>query len=197
MLNIDKLAGHIRQSVLDELPRIHSITNDLRLCHFIAQCAYESNGFNGIFEDLNHSVHALETLFQKHFSHNQAIMYQHAPDAIANIAYADRMGNGNVASGDGYKFRGRGYIQLTGRENYEKFSEFVGDDCVNYPDLVATKYPLRSAEFFFNERNIWPICDRGFTSPVIATVSLKVNAAATGLPGRRKRFEEYWRLING
>ena len=101
------------------------------------------------------------------------------------------MGNGDEASGDGYKYSGKGFIQLTGKDNYKQFSTFIGEDCVANPDLVATKYPLSSAAFFFNKNHIWDICDKGSSRDVIVQVTKKVNGGDIGLQDRIIHFDEF------
>jgi putative chitinase len=115
--------------------------------------------------------------------------------AIGNFVYANQNGNGNEASGDGYNFRGRGYIQLTGRSNYAKFDAFVEDDVMANPDLVATKYPLMSAAFFFKNANLWSVCDKGDSDSVVKSVTLKVNGGYNGLADRIKIFRLIYNLL--
>jgi putative chitinase len=105
------------------------------------------------------------------------------------------MGNGDEASGDGFKFRGRGFIQLTGKYNYKEFSDFIGEDCVANPDLVATKYPLTSAAFFFNKNGLWSICDKGSTDDVVTMVTKRVNGGTHGLADRLAKFKVYNDLL--
>ena len=105
------------------------------------------------------------------------------------------MGNGDESTKEGYKFRGRGYIQLTGKNNYSNFSKFIGEDCVSNPDLVATKYPLASAAYFFDSNGLWGICDKGFDDKVVAAVSKRVNGGTIGLPDRIKHFKEFYNLL--
>jgi putative chitinase len=105
------------------------------------------------------------------------------------------MGNGDEASGEGYKFRGRGYIQLTGKNNYKQFSDFIKEDCVANPDLVATKYPLTSAAFFFDRNDLWRICDRGDSPEVVKAVTVRVNGGTHGLADRQQKFDTYKALI--
>ena len=105
------------------------------------------------------------------------------------------MGNGDETSGEGYKFRGRGFIQLTGKSNYTSFAKFIGEDTVSNPDLVASKYPLASAAFFFNSNNIWVICDKGETADVVTAVTKAVNGGTIGLPDRIKHFNDYYNLL--
>ena len=105
------------------------------------------------------------------------------------------MGNGDEASGEGYKFRGRGFIQLTGKNNYASFAKFIGEDTVANPDLVAVKYPLASAGFFFYSNNIWAFCDRGETEAVVTSVTKSVNGGTIGLPDRLRLFNDYYNLL--
>jgi putative chitinase len=105
------------------------------------------------------------------------------------------MAHGDEASKDGYKFRGRGYIQLTGRDNYTKFSKFIGEDCVSGSDLVATKYPLASAAFFFDSNKLWSICDKGADEATVTAVTKRVNGGTIGLQDRLKHFKEYYSLL--
>jgi putative chitinase len=105
------------------------------------------------------------------------------------------MGNGDEASKDGFKFRGRGYIQLTGKDNYKNFAKFIGEDTIENPDLVATKYPLASAAFFFDSNKLWSICDKGSDDITVTAVTKRVNGGTIGLPDRIKHFKEYYNLL--
>jgi putative chitinase len=135
-------------------------------------------------------------IFKKYFPNATiATAYQRQPEKIANRVYANRMGNGPEGSGDGYKFRGRGYIQLTGKENYTKFDTTVPENILADPDLVATKYPLSSAGFFFNSNKLWAICDQGATPLVVTAVTKRVNGGTIGLSDRVKHFIEYYNLL--
>ena len=96
---------------------------------------------------------------------------------------------------EGFKFRGRGYIQLTGKENYTKFGKFIGEDIASNPDLVATKYPLASAAFFFNSNKLWTICDKGADTATVTAVTKRVNGGTIGLADRIKHFKEYYDLL--
>lgn len=196
---LDNLKGHIPQAVIDQIPDTASkfgITNTLRLAHFLAQCGHESGGFRAVSENLNYSAKGLLGIFRKYFTNvNLAMQYERKPEKIANRVYASRMGNGNEASGDGYKFRGRGYIQLTGKDNYTLFDATVPESIIAQPDLVATKYPLASAAFFFKRNNLWAICDRGATPEVVTAVTKRVNGGIIGLSDRQKHFKEYYNLL--
>jgi putative chitinase len=105
------------------------------------------------------------------------------------------MGNGDESTGEGYKFRGRGYIQLTGKANYAKFAQFIGEDTVANPDLIATKYPLASAAFFFDSNKLWSICDKGADEATVTAVTKRVNGGTNGLSDRIKHFNEYYNLL--
>lgn len=195
-LNLSGLTGHLPAAVIAQIPETAStfgITTNLRLAHFLAQCALESNRFKATVENLNYSAQRLLKVFPKYFKGVDPAPYANNPTKIANRVYANRMGNGNEASGDGYRFRGRGYIQLTGRNNYTSFSKFIGEDCVANPDLLATTYPLASAGFFFNSNKIWPICDQGATDAAVRAVSTKVNGQNPhAVPERTVFFKEFF-----
>ena len=199
-LKIDKLRGHIPDSVISQIPDTaakFNITNNLRLAHFLAQCGHESGGFKATQENLNYSASGLKGIFSKYFKEaGLAESYQRNPQKIASRVYGGRMGNGPEATGDGYKFRGRGFIQLTGKNNYTQFSKFIGEDCVANPDLVATKYPLASAAFFFDSNKLWAICDKGADNATITAVTKRVNGGTIGLSDRIKHFNEYYKLLS-
>ena len=105
------------------------------------------------------------------------------------------MGNGAEATGEGYKFRGRGYIQLTGKDNYKAFDAVVPENLLETPDLVATKYPLLSAAWFFHKNGLHKIADGGATDAVVTSVTKRVNGGTIGLPDRIKHFKEYYSLL--
>lgn len=196
---IEKLNGKLPQTVLNELPLVmekFGISNSTRLSHFLSQVAHESGNFKFVNENLNYGAKGLMGTFKKYFpTQALATSYERKPEKIANKVYASRMGNGDEASGEGYKFRGRGYIQLTGKDNYKAFSDFIGEDCVANPDLVATKYPLTSAAFFFHKNKLWDICDKGHSHEIVTAVTKRVNGGTIGLDDRIKHFEEYNNLL--
>jgi putative chitinase len=197
-LNIEKLKGHIPDAVLLQIPETakkFNITNNLRLAHFLAQCGHESGGFKAVSENLNYSADGLKKIFGKYFPGNLNESYARQPEKIASRVYASRMGNGDETTKEGFKFRGRGYIQLTGKSNYTNFTKFIGEDCVSNPDLVATKYPLASAAFFFNSNKLWSICDRGADDATVTAVTKRVNGGTIGLADRIKHFKEYYNLL--
>jgi len=198
-MNVDKLKGHIPDSVIAQIPLVsekYGVNTALRLAHFLAQCGHESGGFKLSQENLNYSAAGLMGIFKKYFpSQALADEYARKPEKIANKVYGGRMGNGDEASGDGYKFRGRGYIQLTGKENYTSFDTTVDDDIVTNPDLVATKYQLASAAWFWNKNKLNEIADGGATDEVVTKITKRVNGGTIGLPDRIKHFKEYHTLL--
>jgi len=194
-LNLAGLRGHIPDSVLLQIPDTASkfnITTNLRLAHFLAQCSHESGNFRVTFENLNYDASGLCRVFPSYFPTLElAKQYAYKPELIASRTYGNRMGNGNEASREGFIFRGRGYIQLTGKSNYKAFDGFVTEDILANPDLVATKYPLMSAAWFFQTNSLWAICDRGATDDVVKSVTIRVNGGTNGLADRTKHFKEY------
>jgi putative chitinase len=199
-MNIEKLKGNIPDTVIAQIPGVvekFEINTPLRLAHFLAQTGHESGGFKAVTENLNYGAAGLQSIFKKYFTAISAKEYERKPEKIANVVYANRMGNGPQASGEGYKFRGRGYIQLTGKDNYAAFDKTVEEDILANPDLVATKYPLLSAAWFFHKNGLHKIADEGATDAVVTKVTKRVNGGTIGLPDRIKHFNEYNNLLNG
>lgn len=197
-MDISRLNGHVPANVLAQLPEVmakYNMNTPLRLAHFLAQASHESGNFRLVTENLNYSADGLKKIFPRYFPGTLNESYARQPQKIANLVYANRMGNGAESSGDGYKFRGRGYIQLTGKTNYSLFTQSIGEDCVANPDLVATKYPLASAAWFFHKNNINAISDRGATEEVVKAVTRAVNGGYIGLVDRLAHFNEYHRLL--
>ena len=180
----------------------YNITSHVRLAHFMSQIAHESGNFKAVVENLNYSVDALLSVFPKYFKDKNGVLdkvlaqkYARNPEMIGSRVYASRMGNGDEASKEGYKFRGRGYLQVTGKDNYKAFSTFIGEDCVANPDLIATKYPMDSAMWFFDKNKLWDICDKGATSEVVTLVTKRVNGGTHGLSERVLKFELFNKLL--
>ena len=196
---LEKLKGHVPDGVIAQIPDTAArfgITTPLRLAHFLAQCGHESGGFTAVRENLNYKAPGLMKIFKKYFPNAKiALQYEKKPEKIANLVYANRMGNGPESSGDGFNYRGRGYIQLTGKSNYQLFDKTVPEDITANPDLVATKYPLASAAFFFNSNKLWAICDRGADVATVTAVTKRVNGGTIGLPDRIRHFNEYYKLL--
>ena len=198
-MNLEKLKGHIPDNVIAQIPSIQTkfeINTPLRLAHFLAQCGHESGGFKLVRENLNYGAKGLRTIFSKYFPTDAlALAYERKPEKIGNRVYANRMMNGDEASGDGYKFCGRGYIQLTGKENYINFGKAIGVDLTATPDLVATQYPLLSAAWFFHKNGLHKLADGGATDAVVTSVTKRVNGGTIGINDRIKHFNEYYNLL--
>ncbi len=198
-MNLDKLKGHIPDEVIAQIPGVQekfAVNTPLRLAHFLAQCGHESGGFKFKSENLNYSAEILRKVFPKYFPDIVvAKQYERKPEAIASRVYGGRMGNGPEATKEGFKFKGRGYIQLTGKDNYKAFDAAVEDDILANPDLVATKYPLLSAAWFWNSRKLNSIADQGATDDVVTKVTKLVNGGTIGLADRIKHFKEYHKLL--
>lgn len=199
-MKIEKLKGHIPDGVLLQIPDTiakFDLGTPLRLAHFLAQCGHESGGFKAVVENLNYGAKGLVGTFKKYFpTEAVALPYERKPEKIANRVYANRMSNGDEASGDGFRFRGRGYIQLTGRANYTLFNKFVDEDVVKTPDLVATKYPLLSAGWFFNSNGLHRLADGGASRANIEAVTRRVNGGLIGIDDRVSHFNEYFKLLS-
>jgi putative chitinase len=198
-LKLDKLRGHIPDAVIAMIPDTAAkfqINTPLRLAHFLAQCGHESGGFRATQENLNYSAKGLAGIFRKYFpTEAAAASYARNPQKIANKVYGNRMGNGPESSGEGYKFRGRGYIQLTGKENYTAFGKAIGEDIPSNPDKVASQYALLSAAWFFSKNGLHRMADEGATDSVVTKITKRVNGGTIGLADRIKHFKEYYHLL--
>ena len=198
-LKLEKLKGHIPDSVIAQIPETaekFQINTPLRLAHFLSQCSHESAGFKVFQENLNYSASGLKNIFSKYFPGNLNESYARQPQKIASRVYGGRMGNGVESTGEGYKFRGRGALQTTGKENYKKLGNFLGVDLIDNPDLVATKYQLSSAAFFFESNKLWSICDKGATSDVVTQLTKRINGGTIVLTDRIKHFNEFYKLLS-
>ena len=198
-MTLDKLKGHIPYNVIAQIPGVMSkfeINTPLRLAHFLAQCGHESGGFRLTKENLNYSAKGLMGIFKKYFpTEVLAKQYERKPEKIANKVYGGRMGNGPEASGEGAKFCGRGYIQLTGKDNYTAFGKSINEDIAANPTWVAEKYALLSAAWFFNKNKLHTMADGGATDAVVTSITKRVNGGTIGLPDRIKHFKEYYALL--
>ena len=198
-MDLNKLKGHVPDSVIAQLPDTmvkFELNTPLRLAHFLAQAGHESGGFKAVTENLNYGAKGLRGVFGKYFPTDaKALEYERKPEKIANLVYGNRMGNGAESTGEGFKFRGRGYIQLTGKDNYVAFDKVVEEDLIANPDLVSTKYPLLSAAWFFHKNGLHKIADEGATEAVVTKVTKRVNVGTIGLADRLKHFNEYYNLL--
>jgi putative chitinase len=197
-IDLTKLKGHIPESVILQIPEVmekFSINTPLRLAHFLAQCSHESGGFKAVQENLNYSVEGLKKIFSKYFPGNLAESYAKNPEKIASKVYGGRMGNGGEETKEGYKYRGRGYIQLTGKSNYAAFSKSINEDVVSNPDLVAGKYALASAGWFFSKNGLNAMADKGADDATVTAVTKRVNGGTIGLEHRIKEFKRFYKIL--
>jgi putative chitinase len=164
----------------------------VRAAHFFAQTAHETGGFKAFSENLNYSADGLQKIFGKYFPGLLEESYARNPEKIANRVYADRMGNGSEASGDGWKYRGRGALQLTGKANYKAFSDYLKNPLImEQPDLVAGELAFESAMFFFDKNKLWDICDKGVTKESILALTKRINGGTHGLADREEKTFKY------
>lgn len=195
---LDALKGHVPDSVIAQIPDTAAkfgITTPLRLAHLLGQCSHESGNFKVFKENLNYSAEGLKKIFPKYFPGALNESYARKPEKIANRVYGGRMGNGDESSGDGYRYFGRGAIQLTGKNNYIEFDKFVDDDILANPDLVSTKYSLMSAAWFFLKNNLWSLCDKGVDNSSITSVTKRVNGGTHGLGDRIEKTTKFYNLL--
>lgn len=165
----------------------------VRAVHFFAQTAHETGNFSAFSENLNYSADGLIKIFAKYFPANAlALGYARKPEQIANRVYANRMGNGDEKSGDGYKYRGRGALQLTGKDNYKTFSDYLKKpEIMDTPSLVAEDYSFDSAIYFFDKNKLWDIADKGFGDDTIKLLSKRINGGYNGLEDRLKLTNKF------
>ncbi len=168
----------------------------IRAAHFFAQTSHETGEFKLFSENLNYSADGLQKIFAKYFPGNLEESYAKNPEKIANRVYASRMGNGNEASGDGWKYRGRGALQLTGKDNYKAFAQYLGKpEIITNPDLVATEYAFESAMFFFDRNKLWAICDQGINDKTILALTKRINGGTHGLTDRTEKTKKYYEFV--
>ena len=182
-------------AALEILPR-YEINTPNRIAGFFAQCGHESMNFTALSENLNYRAETLEKLFSKYFSKagRNAADYAKQPEKIANVIYANRLGNGDTASGDGFKFRGRGIVQITGKNNYSAFALSIKMTLPDVIEYVQTKKgALESACWYWNSRKINAACDKSD----ITLMSKLVNGGTIGLEDRRKHYEQALAVLGG
>jgi putative chitinase len=179
----------------------YEINTALRLAHFLAQVNHESSNMKVIEENLNYSAKRLLQVFPKYFkTFDEAKMYEYRPEKIANRVYANRMGNGDEQSGDGYKYRGRGLIQLTGKNNYLEFSKWYNDSkiFVDNPDLLLQpQFAVLSAFYYWTTRKINDmIIEKADQYKVCKRITKVINGGYNGLDDRWQRFKIIYNKIN-
>jgi len=184
--------GRFGENTFNAAAKYLGIKTKVRAVHFFAQCAHETGDFTVFEENLNYSASGLRSVFSKYFTADQANQYARNPERIANRVYANRMGNGDEISGDGYLFRGRGALQLTGRNNYQLFSAYVNDENIlKDPIPVANEYSFKSAMYFFDKNKLWAKCDLGTDFNVVKIVTRAVNGGLNGLDHRLQLTSKY------
>lgn len=198
-MDISKLSTLIPQQVLDQLPQVmdsFNINTPLRLAHFLGQVSHESQNFTKTEENLNYSATQLFKTFPTHFKSNlDAFPFANHPEAIANHVYCNRMGNSTESSGDGWKYRGRGYLQTTGKYEYIILGKFLKTDLVNSPDLLTSSLALSSAAYFFMSNGLLPLSDEGMTLEIVTLITHKINGGILGLPQRVNDCTEIYNIL--
>jgi putative chitinase len=164
-----------------------------RAAHFFAQTAHETGGFKAFSENLSYGAPGLRGIFGKYFPTDaMAKAYERQPERIANRVYGGRMGNGVEASGDGWKYRGRGALQLTGKANYQAFSDYIKrPDVMDNPNLVAGELCFESALWFFDKNRLWSICDQGINDAAILALTKRINGGTHGLDDRKAKTKKF------
>lgn len=194
--------GQIGKQTLLKIKEVLKIDTIEQLSHFMGQCDHESGGFTILSENLNYSSDGLKKIFGKYFPNNLSESYARNPHKIANRVYANRMGNGDENSGDGWKHRGFGPIQLTGKNIQDSFADYIKDNTVKInPELIATKYGFESAKYFFDLNKLWKYANT-VDSNSILTVSRCINlgnpnskSTPIGLDDRTKKTLFYYNLL--
>ena len=187
-----KADGAFGPNTLKKAMAFYNMTPE-RAAHFFGQTSHETGGFAKFSENLNYSAQGLQGIFGKYFPGTLEESYARQPEKIANRVYASRMGNGDEKSGDGWKFRGRGALQLTGKDNYKLFSESLKrPEIMTNPDLVAGELAFESAIFFFNKNKLWDICDKGINDASILALTKRINGGTHGLDDRTEKTKKYY-----
>ncbi len=164
--------------------------------HFFGQTAHETGGFQTFTENLNYGAKGLLTTFKKYFTPTQAEEYARQPVKIGSRVYANRMGNGNEASKEGFKYCGRGALQTTGKANYKEFSDSIDKpEIMDKPELVATDYAFDAAMFFFTKNKLWDICVKGVNDKTILALTKKINGGINGLEERISLTKRYYKWV--
>jgi putative chitinase len=188
-MDIQPIKPLLPESIFNRLPEVikrYEINTPKRLAHFISQCGHESGGFKVFSENLNYSAEGLLKTFPKYFNAETAAAYARKPERIANRVYGNRMGNGDEASGDGWKYRGRGCIQLTGKSNYSLYNNAVPENVVASPDLVSGSLALDSAGWFWDKNKLNALSDTG----TVEQITRRVNGGQHGLTDRKNRYNQ-------
>jgi putative chitinase len=185
--------GVIGPNTLRKIKEVYCIETDAQLANFVGQCHHETGGFRFLEENLNYSAEALIKTWPRRFNSENAVEYARKPERIANKVYADRMGNGNEESGDGWKYRGRGVIQITGKSNYRGFSSASGESYDIYPDRVSELF-FEPAVWFFDENRLWSICT-DVTTSTMRSLTRKINGGYHGLDDRIRQTQRFHKML--
>ncbi|CAB4173775.1 COG3179 Predicted chitinase [uncultured Caudovirales phage] len=182
-------------SALNQLLPDYEINTPERVAAFLAQCAHESGGFKALKENLNYRWESLRKVFPKYFPDDEtAKEYAHNQEAIANCVYANRMGNGDEDSGDGFRYCGRGLIQLTGKNNYQKFAESLNMEVEEVPEFLSTfEGAVQSACWFWEANDLNTLADK----QDIKAMTKRINGGYIGLEDRIKHYEEALEILCG
>lgn len=192
-------ASALYSGLIDTLDR-YQINTPLRIAHFLAQTAHESGDFKALSENLNYSADGLLKTFPKYFNSASAAKYERKPQAIASRVYANRGGNGDEASGDGWRYRGRGALQVTMKDNYKALSKSTGIDFVTNPDLASSsQYAFLSAGWYWDQHNLNTLADANKLDSIsdivnIGHTTVKVGDS-NGFSNRKDRLDKYIKLL--
>jgi putative chitinase len=188
--------GSLGPKTLKAAMKYFGLTKE-QTAHFFGQTAHETGGFNSFTENLNYSAKGLLSTFKKYFDDKTAQEYARQPEKIASRVYGNRMGNGNEQSKEGWIFRGRGAIQLTGKANYDLFAKSITKpEIMTNPNLVATDFAFESAIFFFNRNKLWDIAGKGVNDATILALTRKINGGTKGLADRNSLTKRYYSWLN-
>lgn len=182
--------GIIGNETLSKFRQKYGISKAMT-AHFFGNIDHESGGFRIVRENMNYSASRLLQVFPRYFTKETAMQYANKPEAIGNKVYGGRMGN---APDEGYKFRGRGCLQTTGRHNYTRLGNYLGVDLISDPDRIATDYPLESAIFFFTDNKLWNLVD-DVSELSIQKVRRRVNGGLNGINDVRNKVHKYYNLM--
>jgi len=186
--------GDIGPKTIKAFGKYHKLSNE-QTSNFFGQVGHETAGFTLFLENLNYSVSGLQKIFGKYFPGLLENYYARKPEKIANRVYANRMGNGDESSGDGWKFRGRGALQLTGKSNYQAFANFLDKpEIMINPDLVSIDYAFASALFFFERNKLWNLAN-GVDDISIYKLTKRINGGTNGLAHRTSLTKKYYNMI--
>lgn len=209
-MDINKLINTVPNSVIAELPSVitkFNIDTIFRLSNFLGQIDHESGHFKRVEENLMYiTIEQFTKIFKHDVDKNhdkvlspEEITYAKTllghPEKIANFVYANQNGNGNETSGDGWKHRGFGYMQTTGKKNQEAFFIFMGLPTNSDPELIATKYPLASAAYFWISNKLNVIADKGVNNAVIGEITHVVNGGLIDLDKRIICVDKYYNIL--